>query len=150
MTYDTRNVGGSPENHTVMIFFRVASDVPNDISGYNTLYVLEVWDPGQPYSGGYCAEYDTPMPKGWVQILKWVNGEAILAAEGCSSNTSVGTNRASVAMTGDLVEVTVNGRSVLTWTDPDPILYGGVGLGRIWETNGWFDNVIVRAEVNHS
>jgi hypothetical protein len=34
---------------------------------------------------------------------------------------------------------------VIDHTDPDPIRFGGVGVGAIWEVNAWFDDIAVTA-----
>jgi hypothetical protein len=39
--------------------------------------------------------------------------------------------------------VKINGNTIFNGTDPDPFLYGGIGIHAIWETKARFDNVLV-------
>jgi hypothetical protein len=45
---------------------------------------------------------------------------------------------------GPRIRVAVNGIWLLDWTDPNPILSGGVGLGSIWTEEARFDDVLVQ------
>lgn len=138
--YDNTNLGGSPDHHMGMINFRVASETGNVRT---TMYGIDIWDPGDVYEGGSCAAYGTVMPNGWVQLRKYVDGAVSWPAEACSSNTTHGTNAVQVVVLGSHIEVIINGQTVMRYRDPAPIKFGGVGVGQIWETNGWYDNIVV-------
>ncbi len=143
-TYDNENVGGSPDHHLGDILFRVASQDGNAVG---THYRVFIWNPGDIYEGGNCGVIYEPLPTGWVQLFKFVDGNAEFLAESCGdSNTTIGTNAVRVIVMGNTIEVVSNGKTVLTYRDrTNPIKYGGVGVSQIWETNGWYDNVVVRA-----
>jgi hypothetical protein len=59
----------------------------------------------------------------------------------------LGTNSGKVVVTGGHIQVFVNNQLVVDFTDPDPILFGGIGLGAVWEVNAWFDDIIVTSNV---
>ena len=103
------------------------------------MYRLDVWDPGNPKEGGSCPDWR----KGAVGLSRYTNDMGVGLTEACHSNTTVGTNKVTIKITSNHVKVTINGQVVLQYTDPNPISYGGVGVGQIWETNGWYDNVVV-------
>src|SRR5262249_5112245 len=108
-----------------------------------TMYRIDIWDPNQPNpSGG--AVCQARLPHGLIGISKYVNGVGTGLGTRCRSNTVQGTNVIRVTAHGSTVAVYANGQRVISATDPDPIAYGGVGVGQIWETNGWFDNALVR------
>jgi hypothetical protein len=44
------------------------------------------------------------------------------------------------------IQLFINGGEVFTFTDPDPLPYGGIGLGAPWETEARFDDVWVTPE----
>jgi hypothetical protein len=147
VAYDNGNIGGSPDHHMAMIYFRVASAGGHaDVEGgRRTMYRLDVWDPGDAYEGGSCSGIYAPSPAGWVQLIEYSNSGALTwLGEACFSNTVHGTNFVRVVVKGNTIETLINGKTIMTVNDPTPIQYGGVGVGQIWETNGWFDNVTVR------
>jgi hypothetical protein len=57
----------------------------------------------------------------------------------------IGTNTAVVTVTGGRIQIALNGHVVVDVVDPEPIEYGGIGLGAVWEVNAWFDDVRVTA-----
>ena len=59
-----------------------------------------------------------------------------------------GSNHAAVKVEGNVITVRVNGLRIVRIEDPEPLKYGGVGVGQIWETNGGFDNVVVAHRVS--
>ena len=118
------------DHHMVLIYFHVAGE---------DTYLLWVWDPGNAQEGGSCPGWS----KGAVGLSRYTNGTGVDPTETCHSNTTVGTNRLVVNITSNHIKVTINGQVVLQYTDPNPIPYGGVGVGQVWETNGWYDNVVV-------
>jgi hypothetical protein len=144
--YDTENVRGDPavaDRHMTTLYFRVAAQ--NPASRPTTMYRLDIWDPGNPSEGWPCPPYGVPVPAGYIEFSKIVNGAGSHLTDVCVSNTTNGTNAARVIVYGNTTQVLVNGQAVLRYTDPTPIRYGGVGVGQIRETNGWYDNVVVQA-----
>lgn len=142
VVYSSENVGGGdPSWHGPFIFLRVAAQPEG---GLGTTYIVAIQDPGSRSEGGECADYGQPYPTGNVGLNKVVDGVGNWVASTCVSNTTTGTNTVRVTVQGKKIEVVANGQTVMTYTDPTPIKFGGVGVGQIWETNGWFDNVIVR------
>lgn len=148
VNYNNDLGGAPPDIRQVDVYFHVTTPLPApDTQQLATLYRLEIWDPGtpSPKAATACAPgLSQPLPNGLVDVLKYVDGEVTLLAEACTSNSHNGTNSVRVRVQGGKIHVLVNGRSVLQAVDPDPIKYGGVGVGKIWETNGWFDDVTVR------
>jgi hypothetical protein len=140
LSYDNENVGGSPDTHDAMVFFRVASEAGN-VRG--TMYRVDVFAAGDRYAGGSCTDLGRPWPGGWVQLSKYVNGVGALLHEECASNAQLGDNTLQISIHGGDISVVSNGQTVLAASDPDPIPYGGVGVGQLWETNGWYDDVLV-------
>ncbi len=107
----------------------------------DTAYRVLVWAPGQPDP-----RLVTPwLDHGLVQVMRVVDGEYTVLKEVARSNTTTGWNRVKVAAVGARITVWVNGSRILSVADPAPIRSGGVGVGQIWETNGTFDDVVVRA-----
>lgn len=51
-----------------------------------------------------------------------------------------------VSLVGNRIGLTIDGRPVIQVTDPDPLLYGGIGVHTIWEAHAQFDNVVVTPE----
>ena len=127
--------------HTPFFYVRVASAGTN---GLGTYYLVSISDPGTRSEGDQCAGYGQPYPEGNVGLEKVVDGAGVWVASTCASNTIVGTNQARLIVKGRTIEVIANGREVMRYTDSsNPIRYGGVGVGQLWETNGWFDNAMV-------
>ena len=79
-----------------------------------------------------------------MQLTEWTGGTEQLLDTPCWSSSVAGTNAIGIVVPGADHAVYVNGLSVLSDNDPHPIGYGGVGVSTIWETNGWFDDVVVR------
>jgi hypothetical protein len=48
-----------------------------------------------------------------------------------------------ITVTGPEIAISVDGQSVVDTVDPHPFLYGGIGVGAIWEAEARFDNVLV-------
>lgn len=44
---------------------------------------------------------------------------------------------------GGRIRLWVDKQPVFDVTDPEPFLFGGVGLHTVWETRTWYDNVVV-------
>jgi hypothetical protein len=149
VTYNNDLGGYPPDIRQVDLLFRVASTLPaSDPLQFGSLYRLEIWDPGTPspkLTTDCAPGLSSPLPGGLVDILRYVDGETTLLAEACTSNSHNGTNTVRVQVQGGVIDVTVNGMAVLHSVDPAPITFGGVGVAKIWETNGWFDDVRVRA-----
>jgi hypothetical protein len=149
VTYNN-DIGGEPSDiRQVDIFFRVASTLPaSDPRQFGTMYRLEIWDPGTPspkLTSACAPGLGSPLPGGLVTLIKYVDGDATQLTEACTSNSQNGTNAVRVQVLGGAIDVAVNGQAVLHFVDPAPITFGGVGVEKIWETNGWFDDVRVRA-----
>lgn len=137
-TFDNSNPSGlpSPEVHNAMFFVRVKSQPPD-----GTFYRVDVWPFGtsDPRTGVGV------LPGGLVQLVKYVNGSAVSYTDREYSNSVAGTNTITINVAGNNIVVIVNGKQVLTWSDnSDPIRYGGIGVGAIWEAEAWFDNIVVR------
>jgi Ca2+-binding RTX toxin-like protein len=49
-----------------------------------------------------------------------------------------------VNVDGSHIQVSLNGASVIDLVDPDPLLFGGIGVHNIWESEGRYDNFIVK------
>jgi hypothetical protein len=60
--------------------------------------------------------------------------------------TLIGTYTGKIIALGGHIQIFVNNQLVVDFTDPDPIPFGGIGLGATWEVNAWFDNVSVTPE----
>ena len=137
-TYDSSNVGGDPAGvHMANLFFRV---VTSGKRGYGTYYRIGIWDPEQPDPTGFTNN----LPRGLVVFERYKQGNYSQLKLQYNSATVTGSNQVDVAVKGARVTCAVNGQRIFTMVDPNPIRYGGVGLGAIWETNGSFDNVVVR------
>lgn len=137
---DSSNAGGNPgEAHAVTLYARVKLATPP--AGRQTCYRLDIWDPGQPDPSLILPilEY------GAVGLSKYVRGVSSTLAEVHRSATVTGSNCVCWRIVAGLHTVTINGVRVLSFLDTAPIGFGGVGVGQIWETNGSFDDVIVRA-----
>ncbi len=133
--FDTSNPGGSPsEVHMASFYVRVRDAA-------DTFYKVMVFDPGQPDPRGSGDVID----HGLVQVFRVVDGDHTLLKEVERSYTTTGDNRVRITAVGATLTVTINGRWILKTTDPSPIRSGGVGVGQIWETNGSFDDVVVKA-----
>lgn len=138
VTYNSTNSGGEPaEAHMTMLYVRVSA---TGTTGYDTAYALFIWDPGQPDP----RTGSGTIPHGLIQIMRYVNGNGQMIDEVPFSGTRVGTNHVTVSVVGSKITVWANGHRMLSFSDAQPIRSGGVGVGQIWETNGWFDNVLVR------
>ena len=48
-----------------------------------------------------------------------------------------------ITLTGPRIQISIDGTQVVDLIDPDPLLYGGVGVGAIWECLHRFDDVVV-------
>lgn len=143
VTYSNDNVGGSPDVHMSNLYARVASETGNT---RGSMYRFNVFAAGEmdPTGNGACG--GGIMLKGMVELTKYLDGVQSYLKTVCASNTFVGKNTATVQVVGDKIVLSTNGQEVLSYRDADrPILSGGVGVGQIWETNGWFDNVVVRS-----
>jgi hypothetical protein len=120
---------GDPQQ--AMVFFRVQGPLPS-VFGAPTEYRADFWSAGQ------CCHPER------VDLTKWGNGSGSdLASVLTSGVIHLGTNRGKVILTGGRIQILVNDVPVVDVVDPDPIPFGGVGVGAIWETATWFDDILV-------
>ena len=42
------------------------------------------------------------------------------------------------------IQVSVDGKKIIDLADPSPLLYGGIGVHAIWESEAQFDNIVVK------
>ena len=49
----------------------------------------------------------------------------------------------AITLTGPRIRVSIDGNEVIDIIDPEPLLYGGVGVGAIWSCFARFDDVVV-------
>lgn len=49
----------------------------------------------------------------------------------------------TITVTGARIQVWFDGKSVIDVIDPAPLLYGGIGVGAVWESEARFDDVVV-------
>jgi hypothetical protein len=137
VTFDNKNVGGDPgEVHESELFARV---VDTSHGGLGTHYRILIWSPGGEDPAGQGHD----MSKGLVGLMRYNDGVGVGLKHRYFSNVVVGSNQATVQVQGNVITVRVNGVRVIRAKDPEPLRYGGVGVGQIWETNGRFDNVLV-------
>lgn len=132
-TFDTTGAP-SPYNpgmgdvHQVQVFFRVQGQLPGGV-GAPTQYRVNLWS----------------APGNTVHLFRYVNtSEVLLESVETPGVILQGTNVGKIIAVGGHIQIFVNNYLVLDFTDPDPIPFGGIGLGAIWEANAWFDNVSVR------
>ena len=143
-TDSTNAAPGFPrEVHMVTLYGRVASGTTASgaVIGRGTCYRLDIWDPGQPDPAGSGGT----LTHGEVQLWRVRNGVGTKLAEVRASHTVPGSNSVLWWLQGARHVVYVNGAVALTFTDPSPITYGGVGVGSIWEVNASFDDVAVES-----
>lgn len=138
VSFNNVNIGGSPpDHHMATVFFRVAAEAGNV---RQSMYRVDIWNPGDVQEGVGCPNWD----QGEIGLSRYDNGVGTGVAESCQSNTILGTNAVRIDVRSGEIKVFVNGTLMLTYVDPHPIPYGGVGVGQIWEINGWYDNVVVQ------
>ncbi|RJP31102.1 MAG: hypothetical protein C4547_15755 [Phycisphaerales bacterium] len=51
-----------------------------------------------------------------------------------------------ITVIGDRIQVSLDGLTVIDVVDPQPHLFGGIGIGAIWEAEARFDDVVVTDE----
>ena len=142
-TFDITNPAGlpSPDVHNAFFFVRVQSPPPD-----GTFFRIAVWpkgtlDPrGGPHNG-------VALPNGLVWIDKYVEGSVVRSVDREYSNSVTGTNEITVKSEANVIRVWINGEYILKFVDDEtssqPVRYGGIGMGAIWEAQAWFDNVVV-------
>ncbi len=142
-TFDITNPAGLPSTdvHNAFFFVRVQSLPPD-----GTFYRITIWqkgtlDPrGQPH-------FLQVLPGGLLQIEKWVNGTVVGYVDREYSNAIIGTNAITVKSEANVIRVWINGEYITKFVDNEttsqPLRYGGIGMGAIWEAQAWFDNIVV-------
>jgi hypothetical protein len=144
-TFDTTNApsaenpdwAGTALAHHAMVFFRVQGPLPGP-NGAPTQYRADFCKPCEVPAGEH------------VDLFKYANGDAtptVLASMPTSGVILLGTNAGKIIVSGGHILIFVNNQLVVDVTDPNPIPFGGIGLGAIWEVNAWFDNVSVTSGV---
>lgn len=135
-TFDMQNPSGlpSPDVHDAQFFFRVQTPPPD-----GTFYRLEVFakGAGDPRGSGEI------LKKGLVQLWRFEDGSPVTYVFAENSNSVIGSNHIHILVHEKTIRVWINGEQVLKTTDDDALAYGGVGLGAAWESQAWFDNVLV-------
>jgi hypothetical protein len=48
-----------------------------------------------------------------------------------------------ITLNGARIQVALDGNNVIDFTDPDPLLFGGIGIGAVWEAEARFDDIVV-------
>ena len=138
-TFDTTNApsadnpdwAGTADTHQAMVFFRVQGPLPA-VGGAPTRYRVD-----------FC-QTNCIGPVEEVVLTKSVNGdETELERPQSSGVIQLGTNTGKIIVLGGHIQIFVNNRLVIDFTDPNWIPFGGIGFGAIWEVNAWFDNVSV-------
>lgn len=141
-TFDTTNApsANNPDwantaaENEVQVFFRVQGPLPSPSLGAPTQYRANFFSPSPTGAPG----------EEQFEFIKYVNGNSTqLAFLKTSGVILLGTNVGKIVVVGGHIQIFVNNHLLLDFTDPDPIPFGGIGLGAIWEVNAWFDNVRV-------
>ena len=141
-TFDTTNPpsafnpdwGNTAAENEAQVFFRVQGPLPSPSLGAPTQYRANFFSPSPTGAPG----------EEQFELIKYVNGNSTQVAFLKSSGLILlGTNVGKIIVVGGHIQIFVNNHLVLDFTDPDPIPFGGIGLGAIWEVNAWFDNVRV-------
>lgn len=48
-----------------------------------------------------------------------------------------------IILSGPRIQVVIDGKKIINLIDPEPLLYGGIGIGAVWEAEARFDDVSV-------
>ncbi len=51
-----------------------------------------------------------------------------------------------ITLSGPRIQILIDGEPAVDLVDPDPLLYGGIGLGAVWEMHTRYDDVVVVPE----
>ncbi len=97
-----------------------------------TGYYLNIVGPG-----------DVDWPFGHVHLGRGTNpgdGEKLFFEEGHTSSAPMDVR---ITLTGPRIQVWIDDQPVIDLIDPDPILYGGIGVATVWETHARYDDVVV-------
>lgn len=73
-------------------------------------------------------------------------GDSFILLAKRSMPLSLGTNDVKVTVLGPRIQLWIEGDKIFDVTDPNPFLYGGVGLHTNWELSSRFDDVQVVSE----
>ena len=124
--------GGGQNWYMAIIQFRVQEMYG---WGQGTYYRLNVFTPlwNQAFKRNK-VYLSKQLPTGQAWVVE------ALAPEGVMNDHD---NVIEVEIIGGVIQIAVNGVHVLEHTDPDPILFGGVGIGSIWESTTRYDYVTV-------
>ena len=95
---------------------------------------------------------------GYYYRLEVLNGDyALWRYNGSASSNTVLFSKAgpfdtsnpmvvTVKVEGPRIQVLFNGTTFIDVVDPEPLLYGGIGIGAVWESEARFDDVVVSGE----
>lgn len=121
---------GSWERATV--FFRTSDIVATTYGVTGNYYRLEIIGPG-----------DTDGQR--ISLSRKTNSGSseVLFNEQCS--TSSDPMVFEIAVTVGTIQVCLNGAEIINLVDTNPLLYGGIGVGAIWEAEAKFDDIVVNS-----
>jgi hypothetical protein len=78
-------------------------------------------------------------------FLRYRNGQPTLLYETTNVwNSSNAPADIVISLNDGHIQVSLDGENVIDLVDPDPLLFGGIGVFNIWESEGQYDNFIVQ------
>ncbi len=128
--FDSTNGPGSANN--AIINFRVQHEEGWASGTFYSLYLF-------PSNSGI-----NPPGPNTAQLYKYVNNYGYeMARFSFGSLMTAGANLVDLTVTGGQFDLSLNGQHAFTYTDTNPLLTGGIGLGSIWESQTQYDYVHV-------
>jgi hypothetical protein len=117
------------------IFFRTSNVQAEYFAVIGNYYSLNIRGPSH---GG-----DGPNPN--INLMRTnENGDSTsLFLKKPASYISGGPMDFRITLTGPRIQLSIDGNEVIDVIDPEPLLYGGIGIGAVWEAEARFDDVIV-------
>ncbi|OHD62581.1 MAG: hypothetical protein A2014_03510 [Spirochaetes bacterium GWF1_49_6] len=124
--FDFKGVEGYADDLRPDVMFRIQS-----WGASYSLYRIDFFPMDNIGNPGYwsCAEYNGT----WGTPGSISNGNSNLFVREW--------NHGEISVIGNLIRIYINGGLLLQYTDPTPMLYGGIGLATMWTTETVYDNV---------
>ncbi len=126
-----------PYNEQADIYFRARNVGRAEFGFTGDYYRLSLWGP-QTMPG--------PGVAPGVVLWRYKGGRSTELFRDEPGFTSSDPMLICITLNGPRIHLYIDGRSTIDVVDPDPLLYGGIGLGAVWEMETRYDDVVVVPE----
>jgi hypothetical protein len=126
----------SPDWEDARVFFRTSNINATYYAVSGNYYTLTFRGPSHGLGDGSTPAISLNRSNG-------SSGSTTLFLEAPAPYVGSGPMDLEITLNGARIQVSLDGNEVIDVIDPDPLLFGGIGVGAIWEAEARFDDIVV-------